>query len=240
MGGRGGSSGMGGRGGGGGGSYHSWPDEASGTHTYYGTGQEQYRFFKDTTNFDELINDMTDPQRGDFRDWARGHFMYGQQYRGWDNMDDYDKRMTQLYDDVLDQATLSEGVILTRRSDAQLVLGKGNKKATMDELKALEGQIVTAKGNMSFGAAAQGLTIGQSGKTMEYRLHIPGGTKGAGMWIGDKRINGWGPGQREFMSNRDITFTIGKTTYDARRGVYQTDLYYSGKEAHDYGRSGRV
>ena len=72
---------------------------------------------------------------------------------------------------------------------------------------------------MSFGAASQGLTIGDSSKKVEYKLRIPPGSKGAGMWIGDKRINGWGAEQREFMSNRDSVFKVGKTTYDKRRGV---------------------
>ena len=60
------------------------------------------------------------------------------------------------------------------------------------------------------------------------------------MWVGDHRVNGWGPEQREFMTNRDIIVSVGKTTYDSGSGKYTVNLYYMGREKHDYGKSGRV
>lgn len=205
---------------------------------YEGSGKEQIDWFKSHSNYDELIKSMSAKERQAWDDyWVPGHFMSGQQYRGWDNMSWRDQKLTRTYDKILDKATLDHGVVLTRRTDAQLVLGAGHKKATLEELKAAEGSIVTSKGNMSFGAAKHGLTIGDSSKQCEVRLHIPGGTKGAGMWIGDNRINSsFGAGQREFMTNRDIAIKVGKTTYDPSRGVYVTDVYYVGRTAHDYGK----
>lgn len=205
-------------------------------------GSEQVKFFKDNSNFDELIQSMNHDQRDAFRSWATGCFMDGEQYEGWDNMGSRSKRLTQTYDDILDQTTLKKGVELTRRSDAQLVLGAGHRSPSLEALRAMEGEVITSKGSMSFGAASEGLTIGDSGKKVEYKLRIPGGvnSKGAGMWIGDKRINGWGPEQREFMTNRDISLKVGKTTYNKNRGIYTVEIEYLGVMDHDYGTSGRL
>lgn len=224
----------------GGGGFKSFSDLADSSFTYAGDGQEQVDFFKANSNFDELIDGMSDEDKLAFRAWCSGVFMSGQQYRGWDNMTGNEQRRTQRYDDILDRATLSSGVELTRRSDAQLVLGAGVKRPSLAALQAAEGSIITSKGSMSFGAASQGLAIGDSSKKVEYKLKIPGGSKGAGMWIGDKRINGWGPQQREFMSNRDSVFKVGKTTYDKGRGIYTTELEWMGHTAHDYGTTGRL
>lgn len=234
---------MGGRGSGfssGSGGFKTFSDEASGGWTYYGDGSEQVDFFNQNSNYDELVSGMDYDQERAFLRWASGHFMDGQQYQGWDNMDDYDKKLTQIYDDILDQATLTKGVVLTRRSDAQLVLGAGNTVPTLEALQAAEGSIVTNKASMSFGAAKQGLTIGDNSKKVEYKLSIPGGTKGSGMWIGDDRINHWGPQQREFMTNRDVVLKVGKTTYDKSRGIYTVNIEYVGRQAHDYGTTGRI
>ena len=208
---------------------------------YAGNGKEQEDFFKKYSNFDELINGMSAGERSAWDDyWVPGHFMSGQQYRGWDNMSATDQRLTKIYDKILDKSELRRGVIVTRRTDAQLLFGAGKKTATLAELKAMEGQIVDSNGNMSFGAAKHGLTIGDSSKSIEYRLSIPGGTKGAGMWIGDKRINSdFGNQQREFMTNRNISVKVGKTVYDADRGVYVVELKYVGRLAHDYGKRGK-
>ena len=132
---------------------------------YAGDGKEQEEFFKKYSNFDELIRGMSAKERNAWDEyWVPGHFMDGQQYRGWDNMNPEDQRLTRIYDKILDKSELKHGVIVTRRTDAQLVLGAGHKTATLEELKAMEGQLVTSKGSMSFGAAKHGLTIGDSSK----------------------------------------------------------------------------
>lgn len=217
--------------------------ETSDTRSYNNrkqSGEEQVDWFSKHSNYDELISRMNERERSAFNDyWAPGHFMYGQQYGGWDSMDEDDKKLTRIYDKYLDKATLNHGVIVTRMTDAQLVMGAGRKTATLEELRAMEGKVVPSKGNMSFGAAQHGLRIGDYSKNVEYRLAIPGGTKGAGMWIGDKRINFWGREQREFMTNRDILVKVGKTTYDTNRGVYVVNLKYVGREEHDYGKNGK-
>ena len=203
-------------------------------------GQEQKDWFAKHSNFDELIKEMDGTEREAFNDfWAPGHFMRGQQYRGFDNMSSTDQRLTEIYDNYLDRATLDHGVIVTRMTDAQLVMGAGHYTASLEELRSMEGKVVPSKGNMSFGAAQHGLRIGDYSKNIEYRLAIPGGTKGAGMWIGDKRINFWGAEQREFMTNRDILVKVGKTTYDKTRDVYVVNLKYVGRTEHDYGTTGK-
>lgn len=238
MGGRGNSSGRAG------GGYKTFADQSAGTREYYGSGQEQVDFFKQNSNADVLIGAMSSEDVDAFQFWSRGGFMWGQQYEGWDDMDDMDKEMTQRFDDVLDNATLSKGIVVTRLSDTQLVLGAGNSRGTLAELQAAAGTIVKSKGSMSFAAASQGLSIGADvgigeEKNIEYKLKIGPGV-GAGMWIGDRRINGWGPKQREFMTNRDIAIRVGKTTYDSSRDIHVTELEFVGREAHDYGTTGRV
>ena len=220
--------------------YTYFKDKADGSHSYKGDGTEQVKFFNEHSNYNELIEGMTKEEREWFSDyWAPGMFMSGQQYRGWDSMSDSYKRATQTYDDVLDKSVFNKGLVVVRRATAELILGKGNKYGSLNELQAMKGQEVISRGNMSCGVASQGLTIGAS-KNVEYKIFIPKGAKGAGMWIGDHRINGWGAKQREFMTNRDIRLKVGKTTYDSDRGVYVVELKYNGGLVHDYGTSGRM
>lgn len=225
---------------GGGGGFHEFKDKAASSHTYEGDGKEAEQFFMNTTNVDMLIDNMSSSEREAFERWSVGMFMDGQQYRGWDKMTPLEKQMTQTYDDILDSAILERGVVLTRRSDAQLVMGAGTRRASASDFAGMEGQLITSKGSMSFGAASQGLTIGATGKTVEYKLKIPGGTVGSGMWIGDSRINPWGSKQREFMTNRDAVFKVGKSSFDSARRITTVELTYMGHTEHDYGTSGRV
>lgn len=203
---------------------------------YGGSGREQVEFFKKWSNAYELIKNMTSKERNAFLWWAGGHFMHGQQYEGWDNMSSDEQEATRMYDNILDRATLNHGLVARRYSTAELVLGAGHKTATLAELQAAEGSLVTSKGSMSFGAAATGLGIGDSSKQIEYELKIPAGSKGAGMWIADSRIHGWGVKQREFMTNRDIVLRVGKTVFDSSRNKYIVEVYYEGRTAHDYGK----
>jgi hypothetical protein len=149
-----------------------------------------------------------------------------------------DRKITKDMDTVLDQATLDKSVEVRRLATAELVLGAGHREASLTELQAMKGKTVVSRGAMSCGVAAEGLTIG-SRKAVEYKIAIPGGTTGAGMWIGDKRINpNWGAEQREFVMNRDTEYEVGETAYDAARGVYVVELAYKSRRPHDYGRSG--
>ena len=151
-------------------------------------------------------------------------------------MDDYEKNLTRTYDNILDRSVLNHGLVAHRYSTAELVLGAGHKTATLAELQAAEGSLVTSKGSMSFGAASTGLGIGDSRKQIEYELKIPAGAKGAGMWIADSRIHGWGTKQLEFMTNRDIVLRVGKTVFDSARNKYVVEVYYEGRTEHDYGK----
>ena len=215
-------------------------DMASDDFYYGGTGQAQIDFFRSKTNNYDLIDNATKEQSEAFKKWARGYFMHGQQYDGWDNMNNYDKKLTQIYDEMLDKSVLSQGVVVARFSNAQLVLGKGNSLPSLESLQAMEGKTIISSGHMSTGVAREGLRIGQRGKNVQYKIHIPSGSKGAGMWIGDQKINNWEARQREFMVNRNTAFRVGKTTYDRMHRIYNVDLYYVGRMKHDYGTSGKL
>ena len=225
--------------------YKMFADEAKditgrgwGGFEYTGDGQEQEDWFKKHSNYDELISNMNSDEREAFLDWARGHFMDGQQYQGWDNMTHYDQEMTKIYDKILDKSVINHGVVVSRDSTAELIFGKGHTTASLDELKAAEGKIVTSAGSMSTGAASTGLSIGDSSKQILYRISIPAGSKGAGMWIADPRIHGWGRKQLEWMTNRDSVFKVGKTVWDDRLKKYVVQLKWVGHTKHDYGKRG--
>ncbi len=218
--------------------YHEFTDEPSGTHEYYGDGQETDDFFRAYSNFDDLIRSMNSDDVEAFQQWAFGWFMRGQQWQGFDSMDNYDKQFTRSFDKILDQARLDRGIVLSRIGSARLLGLDHGRAESLSELQAREGQIIDVAGNMSFGAASRGLEIA-GGKNVEYKLKIPEKTVGAGMWIGDDRINGWGRMQREFLTNRDIMVRQGKTKYDKSRDMYIVELEYLGRKKHDYGRSGK-
>lgn len=205
---------------------------------YKGSGASTVKWFDNYSNYDELIRSMSEDDRFAFkRIWAPGQFMGV--HDGWDALSDKFKGYQRIFDKYLDRSELRRGVVLSRTSDAQLLLGKGHKLPTLSELQSMEGKVITSKSPMSFAAAKRGLTIGDNSKKVEYKLSIPSGTKGAGMWIGDSRINGWGPRQREFMANRDVAIKVGKTTYNPSTGIYTVELKYVGRLKHDYGKKRR-
>ena len=211
---------------------------------YHGDGSAQKEFFDKNSNYNELIESMNSTEREAFDDiWVPGYFMGGQQYDGFENMSKDAQNATRTFDKFLDQSVIKSPLVVSRLATSELVLGKGRTTATLEELQAKEGTIVISAGNMSTGAGKQGLSIGSTlsthggyrAKNVEYKIHIPGGAKGAGMYIGDNRINsGFGNDQREFMMNRDIGLRVGKTTYDATRDVFVTHMHYTGRLEHNY------
>lgn len=221
-----------GRGSGGGG-FTEFSDMPDGTHTYAGDGAKTDSFFSANSNIDELEGQMTKRESNAFKAWTIGGFMGGQQYGNLKKLAPSEKENMQIYDKYLDQSTLKKGVVVTRLADAQLVLGAGKKKGSAAAFSKAEGSVVKCPANMSFAAAKQGLQIG-GGKTVEYRLKIKGGTKGAGMYIGREKLSGWGNNQREFMTNRDSYFKVGKTTHDSKRNVDVVELEYMGHDKHSF------
>lgn len=209
-------------------------DTASGTHEYRGTGKKTVDFFSQKSNCDELIQDMDLSETRAFQQWTWGHFMSGQQYQGWNNMSESDRRYTKSMDNVLDRARLDEPIVLTRLSNASLVLGKGNKAPLLSELRAMKGKKIVSKGAMSCAAAGDGLTIGSHDKLVEYKISVPSG-EGYGVWVGDKRINDWGAKQREFVLNRDVQYEVGNSTYNANKGIFEVELKLVRRLEHDYG-----
>ena len=182
---------------------------------------------------------MTGQEQVDFESWTEGYFMDGKQWAGYENMMPLYQAMTRTYDKFIDLSVINEGVELTRLSDAQLIFGKGKHTATLAQIQKLQGQEISAKGNMSFSAAAEGLDISGTEPPIQYKLKIPKGTKGAAMWIGDERVNpNWESAQREVITNRDIVMKIGKARkkkLSNGREVIEVDLMYQRRMPHDYG-----
>ena len=229
--------------------YHEFDDLPSGTHEYGGDGQAQVDWFNKNSNYNELIEQMDSDERGQFDNvWVPGSFMGGMGYRDFSAMPSWAQEAVRTYDKYLDQSYLDKALVVSRLTTSELILGKGNKFGTLEQLQAMEGQVVTSKANLSAGAAKQGLSIGShlttnpssswqrsSGKSVELKIHIPSGTTGAGMWIGDSRINsGFGREQREFMMNRDGRYLVGKTTYDKTRDVHVVNVTWVGHYEHKY------
>lgn len=219
---------------------YAFKGKASGSHTYEFNGtMPMLSFFNSNSNYDELLDGLNQDGVYHMERWTEGHFMHGQQYQGWDNMTNSDKRMTQFYDDLLDKSEISKGFTTTRLATTELLFGKKMRSVTEADLRRVMGTEVVSKGHMSTGAAEQGLTIGSS-KPIEYKFYTTGATKGVGMYIGDHRVNGWGYQQREVMVNRDTVWQPTGYRYDSSRKVWVVDMQYMGRQRHDYGKSGRV
>ena len=210
--------------------------------------QAQYDFFGQHSNADELISEMPTRDREVFRRfWSRGYFMDGQQYKGWDNMDAISRELTRTFDKYLDRTTLDKGVVVKRIATAELVLGAGNAGTKgvnniLSQLQSMVGRSVKSNGNMSTAAAKVGLPISfpeSDTKAVQYSIKIPAGSKGAGMWIGNSRINDWGSAQREFMTNRDTWYRVDSVKWNGSTGRYEVELTFQGLDKHDYGRLGR-
>lgn len=218
--------------------YKEFEDEADSGFTYGGDSRSEESFMRAYSNFDRLIDDMDYSEMSAFERYAEGHFMDGQQYHGFKKMSEADQRRTRVYDKFLDRSVLDKGIVVTRRATPQLLGFRSSERPTLAQLQKMKGKVVYSPANMSTGLAKTGLEIGSGyEKPVEYRIHIPGGSVGAGMWIGDHRINGWGGGQREFMTNRDSLYVIGdsREAKDFRgRDINVVDLYYIGRTKHKY------
>ena len=214
------------------GDYRVFTDKAQGSHRYSSNAKEVQDFFGRQSNFEEIIKSLSKKDVDAFYGWAIGRFM-GSNKADWSNLSSYEQNMLKIYDKVLDKSVLNEGIVVRRLASFSLV-NNGSRSVPSDFAK-LEGNLINVRMPLSSSAAAEGLTIGASGKNVEYVMHIPAGSKGAGMWIGDYRINSeWGPIQREFMVNRDTIFRQGKITYNSKRGIYEVELYYVGRTKHRY------
>lgn len=220
--------------------YTEWQDPAidggwRGKMEFEGDGKDQVNFFKNNTNAYKLINSMTRDETEAFLNWTRGRFMTRSVWYGWDRMSESQQERARIYDRILDKATLDKGIIVNRLTDGMLLLNKSGV-SSLKELQAKEGQYIRVNSYMSASAAKEGLEIGDSDKQVQLRIHIPAGSTGAGMWVGHSKINGWGARQREFMTNRNIGLRVGKTTYNKSTGIYTVNMYYEGREEHDYGK----
>jgi hypothetical protein len=214
--------------------YRVFASKARDSHSYYDDDGETADWFKKNSNIDKVIDDMTDRERYIInRFWATGHFMGGQQYLGFSNMSTTDQMLTRTIDEIIDRSVINKDCTVVRLSDWNQL---GGPKSPA-ELDALIGKETPVIGHQSAAAAAEGLTIGSFSKQVEYKFHIPAGTKGAAMWIGDTRINDWGYEQREVVINRDTVWKItGHSTYKNSDGTTITviNLEFSRKLQHDY------
>ena len=230
------------------GKYHQFKWEANGTHNYESDRGATYRWFEENSNIDELYRYV----RADieaFKYWEEGNFMGGQQYWGFSSMSDIKQDYTRIYDDILDRSVINAGVEVHRRATPELLFGEGAVRVTEDRLSKVIGNEIVSLGNMSTGAAAEGLTIGSGdSKPIDYVIRIPAGSVGAGMYIGHRSVNpSWGENQREFMLNRDTSYRIvgyERLSQSERDDIedrtrdtapeYRVILEYIGRQPHNY------
>lgn len=207
-------------------------------YTYEGDGAATVAWFRENSNFEALIQSMDADTLEAFNAWTGGDFMNKDQWLPWNQRSAQTQQRTRLMDQILDQAVVTKPLVIHRLGSARL-LGLNTRKVTsMSQLTALAGTTITADGFNSSAAAAEGLPVGiEDYKNVEYRFRIPGGSRGACMWIGDSRLSGgWGARQREVIVNRDTAWTVGQTTYDRHRDVYVVEMTYAGRNEHDYGQ----
>lgn len=204
------------------------------TDDYGPNGAETTKWFEDNSNFREILSSATDDDKIALHKFSTGYFMDGQQYGKFSSMHSSAQDYVRSYDRMLDQSVVNANVTLTRFATPELLLGGGRRTTTLTELQAMKGRVITSKANLSSAAAKEGLTIGDTMKTVEYKIHIPKGSRGAGMYIGVDGIHAWGEHQREFLLNRDTKWVVGNTREDKGRGVFEVDMYYDGRLPHDY------
>jgi len=230
------------------GKYHQFKWEAEGTHNYESDRGATYRWFEQNSNVEELYPEVR-AHLNAFDYWERGHFMGGQQYGKFSDMDDTRQTYTRIYDNILDRSVINEGVEVHRRATPELLFGEGRRSVTEEMLRNAVGNEVISLGNMSTGAAADGLTIGRgASKPIDYTIRIPAGSVGAGMYIGHNSVNPtWGDQQREFMLNRDTAYRIvgyERISQSERQDIedrtwdtapeYRVILEYIGRQPHNY------
>ena len=200
----------------------------------YGPDGATTTWFEDNTNFRDVLASRSMQDQRALDEFSTGHFMLGQQYSGFSHMYSYEQDYVRSYDSMLDRSEVRANVKVTRFATPELLFGGGVRTTTLTELQAMKGSVITSKANLSTAAAKVGLGIGDADKTVEYKIHIPAGSRGAGMYIGVHGVHAWGERQREFMLNRDTKWLVGDSRYDAGRKVFEVDLYFDGRNPHDY------
>ena len=160
--------------------------------------------------------------------------MYGKQYKSFSKMTAEEQDWTRTYDKFLDKSVINSNVKVVRLATPELLLGKGIIRVTLTDLQAMKGKVITSRANLSCAAAKEGLTIGDLTKQVEYKINIPKGSKGAGMYTGVDDIHFWGVKQREFMLNRDTMWRVGDTKWNSKRKIFETDLFFDRQLPHDY------
>ena len=195
---------------------------------------ETVKWFEKNSNFRSLIAEMSVNDKVAFQNFSKGYFMYGQQYKGFSKMTAEEQDWTRTYDKFLDKSEVNANVKVVRLATATFLFGKGKRTATLEELKAMNGKVVTSKANLSTAAAKEGLSVGDLTKQVEYKIYIPKGSKGAGMYTGVDDTHKWGVKQREFMLNRDTRWQVGDTKWNDKRKIFETDLFFVEQMPHDY------
>lgn len=191
-------------------------------------------WFRKNSDSYELVEQMSAGEREAFRAYTRGAFMRGQMYRDWDDIDGIDQARMRIYDKYMDQAELKQGIVVYRRSTFELINEGKTRKLSVDAINARAGEIIPCKSVLSAAAAREGLSgMGSGSKPVEYEIKVPSG-RGSGMWIGQDKINGWGPRQREYALNRDANYRLDGARYDAKRGVTIVTITYLGHDKHRY------
>lgn len=188
------------------------------------------------SNADELINSMSPAEINDFESWISGTFM-GNAKDTFAQLMDYQQSMVLTYDKYIDKSVFKEGIVVKSLAGNSLLTGSRSDISDTDYKNNIEGSIIKFNMPRSAAAAAEGLTIGHSGKNVEYSFYIPPETKGVGMFIINPHINGaFEETQREVILGRDTYWSPGPRQYNSSRGIWEIPMYYVGRDKHDYSK----
>lgn len=205
--------------------------------TYDGISDEDHKkvidWFAEHSNNQDIFNNLSPEDGSLIWDWISGIFMNGSLYP---DSSFYDEQSHAHINSILDQSTLDTGITVRRRAATELLFGAHERRRDIvgSDLADLRGGIIMNEAPMSTAAAGSGLTIGGSlrSKPIEYVFHIPGGVKGAGLYIGDPKINeAFGPYQREFIINSNAMWMVGNS-HKNDNGVWEVEMYYLGQRPH--------
>lgn len=190
--------------------FQQFSSEAQHSLAYKSDNRKTDSWFKEHTNVDSVLDDLSDAEYLAFYHWTHGDFEHGEQYSPFNEMPSKHQSDTKIFDEFIDKSTLDTGILVHRRSTPELLFGKDKKLVTEDDLKSIIGKNILSPANLSTSAASEGLQIGLAPdvnhpyyKQIEYAIRVPAG-RGNGIYLNTKRGSLQVEDQREFMLRRDV------------------------------------
>ena len=211
------------------GSYTS-DSKASYSHGYADDGGASDRWMMDNTNAQDVYNSMSYSDKELLRKWIRGDLM-GSPGTSYHDLYDTDRQIVDVVDKMSSKFVPGEDFAVRSLSGWALITG--NSHQAPQDINAIVGNQYITELPASSAFASEGLTIGHSGKPVEYVFKIPKNAKSVGVWIGNSQVNSsFGDEQREFIINRQTMWSVSGVKFNNKRNIYEVTMKYIGSVKH--------